>query len=105
VFILYFYLPNFCFNGEYKLHELLGGRPCGSLIPRKYINPFLVCLGVHSLTHSFIVHCSHFSFYYLSIRSFTHSSFLIHFDLGLGKKNELWRGAMVLLAVMTTGVF
>jgi hypothetical protein len=72
---------------------------------KKYINPFLVYLG-GSLTHSlFIVHCSHCSFFSLSIRSFIHSSFLIHFDLGLGKKNELWRGSMVFLEVMTAGVF
>jgi hypothetical protein len=29
-----FLFTHFCFNGEYQLHELLGGRPCGSLIPR-----------------------------------------------------------------------
>jgi hypothetical protein len=74
---------------------------------KNYINPFLVCLGGSlSLTHSlFIVHCSHLSLCSLSIHSFTHSSFFIHFDLGLGKKNELWRGAMVWLAVMIVGVF
>jgi hypothetical protein len=29
-----FYSPPPFFNGYYQLHELLGGRPCGSLIPR-----------------------------------------------------------------------
>ena len=28
-----FYLTIFV-NGEYQLHELLGGRPCGFLFPR-----------------------------------------------------------------------
>jgi hypothetical protein len=57
---------------------------------KKYINPSLVCLGVHSFTHSlFIVHCSHISLCSLSLNFFTHSSFLNHFDLGLGKKNKL----------------
>jgi hypothetical protein len=29
-----FLFTNFCFNGEYQLHELLRVRPCGSLISR-----------------------------------------------------------------------
>jgi hypothetical protein len=71
---------------------------------KKYINPFLVCLGVHSLTHCslFIVHTVHYVLSPFILSPTLHSSFIL---ILAWERKKLWRGAMVLLEVMIVGVF
>jgi hypothetical protein len=70
---------------------------------KKYINPSLVVWG---FTH--IVHCSLFTPFIMFLSPFIlsptlHSSFIL--ILAWERKTNCWRGAMVLLVVMTVGVF
>jgi hypothetical protein len=75
-----FYLPIIVLIERSGYMSFLG-KGMWLLIPSNYINPSLGCfLGSHSSL------CSLSPF---TLSPFHHSSFLIHFDLGLEKKNKL----------------
>jgi len=94
--LYYILFINLGFNWEKWFHELLRERPCGSWFSSKYINPFLGCLGVHSL---FIVHTLHY----------VHSSFtlsLIHSFSWNGTMGvNCWGRSHCLLDVAVASVF
>jgi hypothetical protein len=76
VYFIYFF-NHFCFNGEYELHEILGGKSMWFFNSKKIDKPIFGLLG-GSLTHSlFIVHIFHSILSPFILSPTLHSSFIL----------------------------